>query len=230
MSPGIFEAFYQSPIQHPILLWVSNAIGTVWALHELNLKARTRPGSEAEIRSAQKFVLFWALISALDAWASANEVFGIGVLSSPWSAIVPFLFVWLGDFRIFLGMESRMIGGAGAVPSRVPYLRAVGACFVVPILAGVLTRGQEARILFIVYEALFLFWILLYARLTRLDQSPAARAIRNLSLTFYTLWVLADACILFLPQEWKDLGFGIRVIPNFIYYGWFGWVYARSVQ
>lgn len=222
MSPGIFEAFYQSPIQHPILLWVSNAIGTMWALHELNLKARTRSGSESEIRSARKFVLLWALISALDAWASANEVFGIGVLSSPWSAIVPFLFVWLGDFRIFLGMERRC--------SRICYLRAFGACFVVPILAGVLTRGQEARILFIVYESLFLVWILLYARLTRLDQSPAARAIRNLSLTFYTLWVLADACILFLPPETKDFGFAVRVLPNFIYYGWFGWVYARSVQ
>ncbi len=84
--------------------------------------------------------------------------------------------------------------------------------------------------MFLVYEGLFLVWITLYGRWTGLSSHPASRAVRNLSLVIYSLWVLADCWILFFPAEWRDLGFGLRVIPNFIYYGWFGWVVARGVE
>ncbi|MBU6153357.1 MAG: hypothetical protein KGP28_03550 [Bdellovibrionales bacterium] len=211
MSAGFFESFYQSPIQHPVLLWLSNLLGTTLAL----VSIRTL---ESEKRSGlRNFILLWALISALDAWLSANQVFGLGVLSAPYSSIVPFLFVWAGDYRIFLAMDSRKFSSRG-----------VAACFVVPILAGILTRGQEPRILFLVYEALFLVWILLYSRFTNLNKEPAARMIRNLSLGFYTLWVVADLLILSLSPPWNDLGFAVRVIPNLIYYGAFGLVCARA--
>jgi hypothetical protein len=97
MNPGMFEAFYQSPIQHPSLLWASNLLGTALAL-----KACSVTGDQSE--KIRRFILVWAFVSALDAWLSANHVFGIGVLSAPWSSVVPFLFVWLGDFRIFYAM------------------------------------------------------------------------------------------------------------------------------
>ncbi len=217
MNLGFFEAFYQSPIQHPILLWVSNLLGTALALS-------ARPVREDHSGRTRRFILIWSAISALDAWATANFVYGIGVLSSPWSAVVPFLFVWLGDFRIFYAME------AFATPKRPGILRPLLACFLVPVLAGALTRGQEARILFLVYEGMFLVWIALYGRWTWLSAHPASRTIRNLALVFYSLWVFADCSILFLPAPWRDLGFGIRVIPNFIYYGWFGWAVARALE
>ena len=211
MTLGFFETFYQSPIQHPVLLWISNLLCTALALVSI------RSLDSSKKSKVRNFILLWALISALDAWLSANQVFGIGALSAPYSSIIPFLFVWAGDYRIFLAMDSRKFS-----------FRGVAACFVVPILAGILTRGQEPRILFLVYEALFLVWILLYSRLTQLDKKPAARMIRKLSLGFYSLWVIADLLILSLPAPSNDLGFAVRVIPNLIYYGAFGLVCARA--
>ncbi len=221
MNPGIFETFYNGPIQHPILLWVSNLFFTVLALAQLRLR------SDESTRRLRRFILIWSLISALDAWLSANRVLGIGMLSAPWSSILPFLFVWAGDLRIFLAME---LFGAGFPDqaNKIAWWRPVLACFIVPVVAGVLTRGQEARVLFLVYEALFLVMITLYGRFTRTAQHSSARSVRNLSWGFYTLWVTADVLILTLPDGLRDLGFAVRVLPNLIYYGAFAWVCART--
>jgi hypothetical protein len=220
MNPGFFEAFYNSPIQHPVLLWASNLVGTVLAL--LALRLRTGEGATR----LRRFILFWAGVSALDAWLSANLVFGIGTLTAPWSSIVPLFFVWMGDFRIFLSME---LFGAGFPNQTVKlrWWRPVLACWIVPIVAGLLTRGRDSRVLFLVYEALFLVMITGYGRFTGTTQNPAAKRVRNLSWVFYSLWVSADVAILVLPESLRDLGFGIRVLPNLIYYGAFGWVCAR---
>jgi hypothetical protein len=220
MNPGLFETFYNGPVQHPGLLWVSNLVGTTLAL--LALRSRTGTGASR----LRRFILFWALVSVLDAWLSANRVFGMGTLSAPWSSVVPFLFVWMGDFRIFLGME---LFGAGFPdqPVRLQWWRPLLACFVVPVLAGLLTRGLDSRILFLVYEALFLAMITGYGRFTGTSRSPAARGIRNLSWVFYSLWVSADVAILVLPEGLRDIGFAARILPNLIYYGGFGWVCAR---
>jgi hypothetical protein len=211
MTLGFFESFYQSPIQHPVLLWISNLLCTTLALVSI------RSLDSSKKSKVRNFVLLWALISSLDAWLTANHVIGLGALPAPYSSIIPFLFVWAGDYRIFLAMDFRKFS-----------FRGVAACFVVPILAGILTRGREPRILFLVYEALFLVWILLYSRLTQLNEQPAARSIRKLSLGFYSLWVVADLLILSLPAPWNDFGFAVRVIPNLIYYGAFGLVCAKA--
>jgi hypothetical protein len=210
MSPSLFESFYQSPFQHPILLWVVNLLGTVLALR---LLGRVPPPRSSKLRT---FVLIWALVSALDAWLSADQVFGIGVLPAPFSSIIPFLFVWAGDYRIFLALDGM-----------VPKLRALLASLVVPGLAGVFLLGKSPRILFLSYELMFLAWLILYSKLTGPHRSLLARPIRNLALMFYTLWAIADVLILILPSPWNDLGFGVRVIPNALYYGAFGWVCAR---
>jgi hypothetical protein len=221
MNLGLFETFYNSPFQHPGLLWISNLVGTAWALWIL------RSRSDEGASRLRKFIGIWALVSALDAWLSANRVYGIGTLISPWSSIVPFLFVWAGDFRIFSAMEL-FSAGFPHPPAKIKWWRPVLACFIVPVVAGVLTRGKEARILFLVYEALFLVMITLYGRFTRTDLNPAGRAVRNLSWTWYALWVTADLLILTLPEGQRDVGFALRVLPNLLYYGWFGWGLARA--
>ena len=223
MNPGIFETFYNSPIQHPVLLWVSNLVFTMFALAQLRL--RTEEGTQ----SLRRFILFWSVISALDAWLSANFVFGIGALAAPWSSVLPFLFVWAGDLRIFLALELFSAGFPDQA-NKIAWWRPVLACFIVPVVAGVLTRGQEARVLFLVYEALFLLVITLYGRFTRTDRNPAGRALRNLAWAWYVLWVTADVLILTLPEGLRDLGFAVRVLPNLIYYGAFAWVCARTVK
>jgi hypothetical protein len=221
MNAGLFETFYNSPLQHPGLLWISNLVGTTLALW--TLRARSNEGASR----LRRFILFWALISALDAWLSANHIYGIGTLIAPWSSIVPFLFVWAGDFRVFLAMEL-FSAGFPEKQASIRWWRPVLLCFIVPVLAGVLTRGQEARILFLVFEALFLLMIALYGRITRTDSNPAGRAVRNLSWIWYTLWVTADVLILTLPANLRDFGFALRVLPNLIYYGWFGWGLVRA--
>jgi len=205
-----FEALYQSPIQHPMMLWLSNLLGTGLALLFIRSLA---PEKKRPIRN---FILLWAMISALDAWLTANHVVGLGALPAPLASIIPFLFVWAGDYRIFLAMDSRKF-----------HWRGVAASLLVPILAGAMTLGQVPRILFLTYELLFLIWILIYGKLTRLDRVAPARRIRNLALTFYSFWVIADLLILILPVPANDLGFAIRVIPNLIYYGAFGLICAR---
>jgi hypothetical protein len=211
VNPSVFEAFYQSPIQHPMLLWISNLFGTGLALLTLRSLA---PEKKRPIRN---FILLWALISTLDAWLTANHVIGLGTLPASLASIIPFLFVWAGDYRIFLAMDSRKF-----------HWRGVAASLVVPILAGAMTLGQTPRILFLTYESMFLVWILLYGKLTRLDRGAPARRIRNLSLTFYSFWVIADVLILALPVPASDMGFAVRVIPNVIYYGAFGLICAGA--
>lgn len=210
MNLEFFEALYQSPIQHPMMLWLSNLLGTGLALLFIRSLA---PEKKRPIRN---FILLWAMISALDAWLTANHVVGLGALPAPLASIIPFLFVWAGDYRIFLAMDSRKF-----------HWRGVAASLLVPILAGAMTLGQVPRILFLTYELLFLIWILIYGKLTRLDRVAPARRIRNLALTFYSFWVIADLLILILPVPANDLGFAIRVIPNLIYYGAFGLICAR---
>ncbi len=194
-----------------MLLWLSNLFGTGLALLALR---KVASGHAGRIRN---FILLWSLISALDAWLTANHVVGLGTLPAPLASLIPFLFVWAGDYRIFLAMDSRSIQWRG-----------FAASLVVPILAGAMTLGRTPRILFLTYELLFLVWILIYGKLTRLDRGTPARRIRNLSLTFYSLWVIADLLILTLPDPSNDLGFGVRVIPNLIYYGAFGLVCANA--
>ncbi len=220
MISGPFESFYQSSIQHPLLLWIANLLGTAAAL----LALRSQAGAGAS--RLRRFILFWALISMLDAWLSANWIMGLGRLDGVWSSVVPFCFVWAGDFRIFLAMEL-FAAGFPEKPAQIRWWRPVLACFVVPLLAGLLTRGQEARVLFFVYEALFLGMITLYGQVTGTAQNPAARRTQKLSWIFYSLWVSADGLILFLPTPYRDLGFALRVFPNAVYYGAFGWVLSR---
>lgn len=210
MNPSVFEAFYQSPIQHPMLLWLTNLFCTGLALLSLQSLA---PEKKRPIRN---FILLWSLISTLDAWLTANHVFGFGALPASLASIIPFLFVWAGDYRIFLAMDSRRF-----------HWRGIAASLLVPILAGAMTLGQAPRILFLTYELLFLAWILIYGKLTGLDRVAPARRIRNLSLTFYSFWVIADVLILILPAPASDMGFAVRVIPNLIYYGAFGLICAR---
>ena len=220
MNPGFFEAFYNSPIQHPVLLWASNLVGTSLALLALRLR------TDQATNRVRRFILFWALVSAFDAWLSANRVFGIGALTAPWSSIIPLFFVWIGDFRVFLSMELFRAGFPDQAV-KLQWWRPVLACWIVPIVAGLLTRGRDSRVLFLVYEALFMVMITGYGRFTGTIQNPAAKRVRNLSWVFYFLWASADVAILVLPESLRDLGFAIRVLPNLIYYGAFGWVCAR---
>ena len=212
-EPGVFETFYASAAQHPLLLWLAAGLAFAWC--------RTRRGVDAGV--ARACTLLTAL-SITDAWLTASHVWGIGRLPGALASAVPLVFVLAGDFRWLLLLESATPDGR-IEPHNRGVLRAAGLTLVVPLLSQALVAalperaGGGGRVLFLVYELGFL---LLAAAL--LHWHPGARRAPWLApvggcvLLYYGLWAAADAILL---ATGSDLGFLLRVAPNLLYYGGF---------
>jgi hypothetical protein len=208
-DPGMFEAFYASPLQHPGLLWLAVAAGLAFSLTRRTLSPKVRAYCAA-----------LAGLSALDAWLTSTDIPGIGALSGAGATLVPLFFVLAGDFRFLLVVTSGRPGGrleinakalgvAAAITAIVPLSSQV----VVPLLPAAL---QGDRTLFLVYELLFASLTLgLLARHRTVRRVRWVRTVARYVLGYYVLWALADVTILWVG----DLGFGLRVVPNLLYYG-----------
>lgn len=210
---GPFESFYLSALQHPFTLWGAALAGTgaAWARHDVH-------------RSLRGYALALGALSLLDAWLTANHVYGFGgPLPEALSGTVPLFFVLAGDLRFLLLVEGGTRDGAFALSSR-SLLRALALMLVVPLFAqGVLSMipppWNTPRMLFLVYEVAF---VVLCATLLRLHpglrRTPWLRSLTAYVMLYYTLWAAADLVIL---GTGSDLGFGLRVLPNLLYYGGF---------
>ena len=100
IDPGPFEGFYDSIIQHPILLWMAAILGVAAAL--------SRTGLDPTVR---KYCVALGTLSLLDAWWTAHHVIGFGSLDG-WSAsAMPLFFVLAGDFRFLLVAVSGTVDG-----------------------------------------------------------------------------------------------------------------------
>lgn len=210
---GAFESFYLSALQHPFALCGAALVGisAAWARHDLH-------------RSLRGYALALGALSLLDAWLTANHVYGFGgPLPKALSGAVPLFFVLAGDLRFLLLVEGGTRDGAFALPSR-SLLRALALMLIVPLFAqGVLSvippPWDSARMLFLVYEVAF---VVLCATLLRihpgLRRTPWLRSLTAYVMLYYTLWATADVVIL---ATGSDLGFGLRVVPNLLYYGGF---------
>lgn len=219
---GTFEAFYQSPLQHPWLLWLSALAGVAWCLRQ--------PGLDPSLR---RFVVALGALSLADAWLSAHEVYGFGVLSDPVRSAFQLFFVLAGDFRFLLLL------GAGTADGRfrtsAPKVAiALGLTCVVPLTSQIvmaLLPGEPGpRILFLAYELLFFALTLaLLAFHPGPRGAPWLRTVSRFVLVYYGLWASADALLL---ATGLDAGFALRVVPNVLYYGGLialiGWAGARE--
>jgi hypothetical protein len=208
-DPGPFEAFYASAWQQPIALWLAAGAGATLCLARRDL----RP-------SVRRYGLALAVLSVLDAWLTANRVFGIGVLPPSLSGVVPLFFVLAGDFRYLLLWETATPDGTIALaPSGL--LRAAALTAIVPVFAQLVTAAlhaqDEPRVLFLVYELAF---CALTASLLRWHANahalPWVRAVSWFVLLYYALWAATDAILL---ATGADFGYALRVIPNLLYYG-----------
>src|SRR5262249_53038684 len=132
-EPGPCEVFYASAWQHPLALWVAAAAGAV--------VCRAR---RAFHRGVRRSGLALALLSACDAWLTADRIFGIGALPAPLTGVVPLFFVLAGDFRYLLLWEAATPEGAIA-PSPTGVGRAALLTAIVPIFAQVVTAGGGRR-------------------------------------------------------------------------------------
>lgn len=205
-----FVEFYDSFFQHPLLLWVA-------ALGGLSL-ALSRPGLSD---SARRFCIALTIVSLLDAWLTSNDVFGVGVLTGAAASVVPLVFVLVGDLRYFLFIEAAQADGtlradAGAIG------RACAWTLVVPLTSQGLVHAlgaDEPRILFLVYETLFVLLsigIAVFYLPRRAHALDWTRRVTGFVILYYALWAVSDAIIL---STGADIGFLLRILPNALYYG-----------
>jgi hypothetical protein len=210
-EPGPFAAFYASPLQHPILLWLAAGAALLWCA--------TRRGLEPSLR---RYCFALVALSVADAWLTGNHVYGLGALP-PWAAgTVPLGFVLAGDFR-FLLLICAATDQGGIEPSARRLLAAAGLTLLVPIASQLVVRGlpealgSQPRVLFLTYETGFVLLVLALLR-----WHPRVRSVAWLGpvgrfvLLYYALWASADAILLVTGS---DLGFLLRVLPNLLYYG-----------
>lgn len=205
----MFSRFYESFWQHPLLLWVFPVLfvfvlprrwgpfyGYLWFFTVETMVDPLCTGPLAE----------WTHMS--DGVATATMI----------------LFVLLGDFRYFWLLERFDAQGT----HRRALSRATGWTFVVPLFTALLiglfpVPFENPRHTFLAYEVAF-FCLALAIRtffLPRRSVSPERlrwlAAVTHYVLLYYGLWALADVIIM----AGHDFGFGVRVVPNVLYYGLF---------
>lgn len=221
-EPGAFEAFYASPVQHPLLLWIAAAVAVGAVL--------ARPGLHPSLRV---YGLGLGALSALDAWLTSHPVPGLGELPDAVGPGLALVFVLLGDLRYLLVVTSGTPDGALVLRPR-GVAAAAGLTAIVPLLSQlVLAALPDAhagpRILYLVYELLFFaLALLLAARHPGARRAPWIRALSRFVVLYYGLWAAADVLIL----AGLDAGFALRVVPNLLYYGGFvaalAWLAPRA--
>jgi hypothetical protein len=202
---GWFEEFYTSAWQHPLALWLAALAGAA-----VGLGQRDRPAS------VRRYVLALTALSLCDAWLTATHVYGLGALPARLASAVPLFFVLAGDFRYLLLWEAATPDGAIRITPR-GFARAAALTAIVPILAQLAATGRAPRVLFLVYELAF---CALTAALLRWHPNarslPWVRAVSRFVLLYYGLWATADVVLL---TTGADVGYGLRILPNLLYYG-----------
>lgn len=218
----MFERFYYSFYQHPLLLW---AVPVVFLFI---------------IPSPRTFFTFYlwvfTLLSILDALLTGPGPLWLGLSPGVAEALAIF-FVILGDFRFFLVIEH--FSGTRTARARPatarPYATALAWSFAVPVTQLLLIRAapgffSESRHTFLAYEVLFFLLavllrsVLLPRRQMRNSTAIWLREICAYAMTYYALWAAADVMILTgdsIAPGLSDWGYGLRVLPNLLYYGLF---------
>ena len=217
----MFQSFYESFWQHPLLLWAPSVFFLVFV----------RPRGSKVARAA----LVFAVLSILDAFFTGPLIkrWALGPAAS--NAVMIF-FVLLGDFRFFYFIERFSEAKDRNVKLSVQRaaIRAAGWTLIVPVIQGALTRllpgvfdnsgvPNNVRYTFLCYEilflvlAVFLWWRVIPRRALHADIRRWLSELCVFAMTYYALWSLADLVIL----AGSDVGYLLRVVPNVLYYGLF---------
>jgi hypothetical protein len=221
VSADSWRAFYAGDVQS---LWALIAVPAIF----LVVVALRPPPGHAIVRDAAGFMRAYALVFALETILDP-VVGGPGVrwlgIADPTAVI--FLFVLLGDFRVFL-LVFTLARHRERDRVRRGVLEALPWTFVVPVVTFVVHTGLRAvgvplppQALWLIYElsflamAVFLWTTLVPAR--TLDEPRLTRYLQTVLAyvaVYYALWAAADVLIL----AGIDLGWALRVLPNQLYY------------
>lgn len=204
----MWQAIYNSPLHHPLASWLATAALGVWLW---------RRGQTLAPALRWFLALFCAEI-ALDAlWTGGwSPVPADHPLSQP----VAILFVILGDYRFFaLGELQRHPGARG-------WLQGLAWTMVVPVLHGLCIRTwptvfADLRVVFLAYEvaqaAVVALWWQQRGQHLVGPQRQWLAAVTVFEVTQYILWASADVVIL----SGAEAGYGLRLVPNLMYYAGF---------
>jgi hypothetical protein len=230
MTSGPFEQFYSSFWQHPVLLWVATLPFTIYFF--------IRGIQRTQSRFLKGYFAVFSVSPLLDAWLTANHVFGIGALPAALGTGFALFFVILGDYRYFLLMD-------GLRPSREKgwrrWMPAVGWSLIVPILTPLIMRvlppeWRSPRVLFLVYESSFLVlalsWLFLVLPPREKEYGPrlsfATRQMTFWVVAYYATWVVADVLVL---ARAGDFAYVVRAFANLQYYAGFApWAFLQLSQ
>lgn len=196
-----FQPFHDSTWQHPGIAFGGGAVVLLWLL-------LSRPRQLPLLCGLQ-------LVMLLDALCTGSLS---PVPTAPWwSRLVPVFFVVQGDARFFFllarGQFSRCKSlGLALLAGLFAPLASYAIQTVLP------TWLPTSRHLFLTDELLFCFVaIALLVRLRDSQRGPMLQWQRRLcqfELLQYGLWVCSDLLIL----GGLDVGFALRILPNFMYY------------
>jgi hypothetical protein len=221
VTAGTWRALYGSDLQALYALWVVPIAFLPFLARDLR-----RPAADRADAFVRGYALAFALETILDPFAGGPLVRWLGLGEGAATAVV-FLFVLLGDFRVFL-----LIFGLDAVrtgrPARHAIAAAAGWTLVVPVATAIVHRSLAAaygtlpgQVLWLVYELGFLALTVVFASivLPRRIDDPALRrylaAVVAYVAAYYALWAAADALIL---TTGADAAWALRMVPNQLYY------------
>ena len=197
-----FEALYGSPWHHPGAAWIGGLLVLIAIVR-----------ARAELRWLLVLLELEIVVDALFTGA-----FSPVAPNSMASTLLSVLFVILGDLRFFYVLGRQRLERARALPL------ALGAALVVPVLTQIARRTSpdffaEPRHTFLFYELAFVLVALVTLGVVRRTFAPGPirrwlLLLTGFEVVQYGLWVLADVVIL----AGADAGFGLRLVPNLMYY------------
>lgn len=197
----------------------------------------------------------FAVLTIVDPLAGGPLLRLLGVADTPAATVVMVAFVLLGDFRVYL-LVFTLMTHAGArhdariadpvfatrdalrlVPPRAA-LAAALATLVVPLAAVAIDAVVRTRVaapppqsIWLAYELAFLVAALALRHWVVPARVPGTaprlrtylRRVLAYVAAYYALWALADTLIL----AGLDLGWGLRIVPNQLYYAcWVPFAYG----
>lgn len=207
--PVAWKAISDSAWHHPGLAFGLSALALVVVLR------RVPPGP------LRRALLFFVALTALDAFFTG----ALSPLPAHLAQNVSIAFVILGDLRLFALLE-RFRQRSHWTPA---FMRGAALSFVVPVSQAIAITSSpgtfsDLRRIYLVYELLFValaVGLLALRYPSKHEESPElgwyATSLLAFFLVQYALWVLCDVLIL----SGAEFGYGLRLVPNALYYGLF---------
>lgn len=233
MNIESWESFYRSELQGLYSLLV---VPIAFLAYRLVVSPdRDRAVLPEATRFVSVLTLVFAFETMIDPIATGPLLESAVLENTVATSLIPFLFVYLGDFRVLL------LACGVAHPERhwlANLRRAAAMTLIVPLFAGIgfalartLFDEVHGQVLWILYEAGFLALCIAMGRIwvDANTRPPEARAflkdLLGYSAAYYSLWLAADLVILI---GGLDLGWAIRIVPNQLYYAfWLPFAYWR---